>query len=614
MSQLILCTPSEFIAKTNDIILPPFKHGYFTISKIFLEHSKIEHKANNQALANALELSHCICSMLLTPDSINDPFKPWFQCENKRSVIADDFNDEQLEFITNVHKDIEQPILKARFADLLWLRANPKSISYAHAAIESYIALPIEEETWHIDIKECWERAVCLSTRIKNIELTNKIENTLLNSLALDFPNSPYINLYIAEIIEKNRLCYSQHKKIAALLLQKACTFHSLGHYTIARKYLFLSKKIFEKQQDKKNLLKCIILTAECFELEGDHIANSDTSDYIAANLFYNGALQTYRNIPKNNRNDLNVTTKITLLNSKIIKTGKNILSEIKLIKISSVNISELKAKSYEHVKDKRYLELALLYFSGFDKPVYQELHSATIEEIKKYPINHLFNHINIANDGRITSKIPAVSFINNEKETEISISKKIIQIFERDMQLYVEGMILPALEQILSEFRVTKDFLVNLCYRSPIVPEGREYLMGSALWHGFEQDFGVAIHLLMPQVEHLVRTLLKNNNIQTTNIDQNGIENENGLSTLLNHEKAKEILGEDLWFEMKAVFTEQVGANLRNNVAHGLLNDETSQSVASIYAWWMILRLIVRAPYEIEIKNENTINEAVDN
>ncbi|MDE9512336.1 DUF4209 domain-containing protein [Xenorhabdus bovienii] len=118
---------------------------------------------------------------------------------------------------------------------------------------------------------------------------------------------------------------------------------------------------------------------------------------------------------------------------------------------------------------------------------------------------------------------------------------------------------------------------------------------MASALWYGFEKDFGNGIYLLAPQVEHLIRILFKDHGIQTSNIDQYGIENENGLSTLLDNERAEEILGQDLLFELKAVFTESSGSNLRNNVAHGLLSDhQASLSVASVYAWWMVLRLVL--------------------
>ena len=172
------------------------------------------------------------------------------------------------------------------------------------------------------------------------------------------------------------------------------------------------------------------------------------------------------------------------------------------------------------------------------------------------------------------------------------------IQNFQHDLQLIVQAQIIPALNQILMEYRVTKEFLRLLCYHSPIVPESHDDLMASALWCGFEHDFGNGIHLLAPQVEHLIRTLLKSKGVHTSNVDKEGVENENGLSTLLDHPRSESILGEDLLFELKAVLTESVGPNLRNEVAHGLLNDSNSHSSASVYCWWLVLRLVIKSLY----------------
>ena len=145
-------------------------------------------------------------------------------------------------------------------------------------------------------------------------------------------------------------------------------------------------------------------------------------------------------------------------------------------------------------------------------------------------------------------------------------------------------------------EHRFPKDLLIAACYQSPIVPKDREKLLGYALWLGFEYEFGAAIHLLCPQVEHIVRTQLKESGFHTSTIDKDGIENESGLSTLMDSQEAVQVFGEDLSFEIRSVFTEVLGANLRNEIAHGLLDDNASSSLPAIYAWWMILRLVLRS------------------
>jgi hypothetical protein len=185
-------------------------------------------------------------------------------------------------------------------------------------------------------------------------------------------------------------------------------------------------------------------------------------------------------------------------------------------------------------------------------------------------------------------------------------LNHQVQQLLNIEVQLIVNGRILPALNQLLFEYRFTLSFFQTLCRESRLVPSGREKLVAYSLWKGFEQDFGNAIHLLCPQLEYCIRTQLKEAGAHTTHIDTNGIENEYGLSTLMDLPEALAVFGEDFVFEVKSVFTDSLGKNLRNETAHGLLDDESSSSLGSIYAWWMFLRLIVRA---IQFKQETSNN-----
>lgn len=44
----------------------------------------------------------------------------------------------------------------------------------------------------------------------------------------------------------------------------------------------------------------------------------------------------------------------------------------------------------------------------------------------------------------------------------------------------------------------------------------------------------------------------------------------------------------------MHDVFVDQLGADLRNEVAHGLLQDEQMFRADVLYAWWLLLRYSV--------------------
>jgi hypothetical protein len=96
-----------------------------------------------------------------------------------------------------------------------------------------------------------------------------------------------------------------------------------------------------------------------------------------------------------------------------------------------------------------------------------------------------------------------------------------------------------------------------------------------------------------VPQLEHTVRHHLKRVGAKTTNLDGDGIETENGLSTLMEMPEAEKVFGKDLVFELRALLCDAFGPNLRNELAHGLLDDYACRSVYSIYTWWLALKLV---------------------
>ena len=78
-----------------------------------------------------------------------------------------------------------------------------------------------------------------------------------------------------------------------------------------------------------------------------------------------------------------------------------------------------------------------------------------------------------------------------------------------------------------------------------------------------------------------------------TTTLDREGIEQEIGLSSLIEVPQAAEVLGDELAFEIRALFCSAFGPNLRNSVAHGLVTDQSVRSVYALYAWWLSLRIV---------------------
>ncbi|OFM01494.1 DUF4209 domain-containing protein [Neisseria sp. HMSC074B07] len=561
-------------------------------NSLFRIHSILKNIATNETntkLRKSLFLLSNICSPMIDLESRNDPFQPFMTWGNKRSFLPIDLINEEILYLSSIVDEDLPPILKARIADILWTYSKPKNKKHSEIAIENYISMDVFDDFFEPDVHVFWERAVMLAKQTKNSSLIEKIKSKLLEEIENPSTNWDFYLLTIIEIFDNTDLDEERNYKLAEKLLEKQKEFNHKQQFHIVEKYLELAAKLFKKSGNAEDSYKSLALLSQAIENHGDYRKNESA---MVANSFYKLAFQRYREIPKSYRSILQIDQKLDTVQEKITQSGLLITDELKLISTKEMDISDLQEHCANHVKGKQTAFESLLYFSGVSSCNFESIWKSTENNINNFPTSSLFGATSVSPDGRKISSIPPLALDGSNRDEVIL--KKAIKNFGIHMHLAVEGCILPALNQIQKEHLFPKEFLIQLCKLSAIVPEKREILVANALYQGFEWDFRSAIHLLAPQVENMVRQLLKRNGLVTTHTDPNGIENEMGLSSLVSIVGAREILGDDLWFELQAVFTDSLSANLRNEVGHGLLDDETSNSLYSVYAWWMVLRLVI--------------------
>lgn len=68
----------------------------------------------------------------------------------------------------------------------------------------------------------------------------------------------------------------------------------------------------------------------------------------------------------------------------------------------------------------------------------------------------------------------------------------------------------------------------------------------------------------------------------------------------MLDIPEAAEAFGAGIVMELKALLVDQGAANLRHDIAHGLLDDAAGWSYDALYMWWFCLRLVVRPLWDM--------------
>jgi hypothetical protein len=112
-------------------------------------------------------------------------------------------------------------------------------------------------------------------------------------------------------------------------------------------------------------------------------------------------------------------------------------------------------------------------------------------------------------------------------------------------------------------------------------VPASRESVWALGLYAGMTGEFLAATHILVPRVEHSIRTLLVRAGKVPVFWKKHGYEELPDLNAVLRNPDPPKILGNDLVFTMTVV--NRFGGNLRNDLAHGLLETSAFYSETAV-------------------------------
>lgn len=536
------------------------------------------------------------CSMMLTPSNFNEPFKPIMVILGKRSALPEDFQESDVTLLAQIYEEIDDVRLQARLADIVWLLGKPRDPKHALAAIDAYRKIPLDTETWVRDGQECWNRAISLTRMLREGagERLKEMEEVILSAFEDAQTEDGFLALWLSELMETHRLGKDRSFDIAMKLEASARSFDTEGELHRARDFYAGSAKWFQKARDEAKAAELTVCVAESWVKAAQARVASEQPSHMVAASFYEKAIQTLRSIPRRERDTHRVDERIAELKRLLNEAGARALDEMSEITTPAIDISEIVENARNAVRGKTTIDAVAALANIHSGARSTKIRESSEKTLREHPLQALFSVTHMSRDGRVISQTPGMGFGEaNSKENQIVIWSQMVKHYQMELGLTVQAMIMPALEILILEHRIRENDFTAIASRSPIVPQGRERLFGKALFAGYEKDFVGALHLLVPQIEHMVRWHLKAADVKTTTLDMDGIENESGLSKLMELPEAAQIFGEDLAFELKALFCDAFGPNLRNELAHGLLGYEECQSVYSVYAWWFCLRIL---------------------
>jgi tetratricopeptide (TPR) repeat protein len=562
--------------------------------------------AGHSRQAAALRLLADACSLMLDSDNSAQPFRPWWVGADGRSTpTMASFGPDTVALFADVAAQTTQPELTARLADIVWIREPSRGLSFADRAIEAYLSAPLEGQGWKLDGREAWLRATYLALSLRRTKLVAVIEERLKKAFWREPQEDSAAVTWYAALMFRHGLAVEDHPKIVERLAELGSELASLGRFREARDLFGVAAGWLHRKGPKQREAEMIAAIAQAWYDEAQAALAPPSTSALAAGDAIEKAIQVYRTIPRKFRPALGVDERITTLQLERLEAGARSLAELGTVSTQPTDISELVRESIAHVVGKDEIGALHGLATVWPGPKVDELERNAREIMDGSLFRRLFrSRTTMAADGRVISKVSG----RDAKEDEArGLMVQMLEHFRLERQLGVQGCILPALDHIAVEHPLNLDDFVTLARNSRVVPPDHAQRIGRALYFGYRRDFETALQYLAAEMESIARYHLKGAGAVTINTDKEGIQMELGLSTLVRIPEMESVFGKDLTFEIKAVFADQDGANLRNDVAHGLIPDEGGNSVDSVYAWWFVFRItFLMSPYTKATTSQN--------
>lgn len=530
-------------------------------------------------------------SAMLRPGHWLEPFSPMAQFGDRRSPLPSDLTPEQIALLARIAPLVDRADLKARIADVAWFHGDRSNVGLLDLAIDGYVAAPLDGDGWFRVGKDAWCRAFELASRrgpdgrVRVEEMSTQLANHLL-SLSVDdrfrVPDAAAVLRNSGMVAETERAAIRDH------LLRLA--EDARGDDPRLSRHLDREAVAWLGGSNVDAVNAAFERIARTYIAEADQriVAQPDTGAMIEG-TFLEKAIATFRRLPRSYRSANGIDGLIDSLRDRLQLSREATLESMIRFTADPVDLTDTIAYAHERMRGCEDRLEALVRFVTLAPVIDAERVRADTAEMLEGSLSRLFGSATYSRDARKVSA--SEGGVGGTQDP--SLDREVARHVTFQTQLVAQGLIWPALEVLTLEHRYDRDYFTGLCAESATVPERHAALWGVGLTLGLQRDFGPAVAVLVPQLEHMIRLLLKARGVHTLFVDERtGVESEKSLNALLETAEAVELLGHGMVLELQTLLLDPGGMNLRNDIAHGLLDDAEAWSLGSMYIWWFCMRI----------------------
>lgn len=409
----------------------------------------------------------------------------------------------------------------------------------------------------------------------------------------------------ITQIIETHRpKDYVYCIELSKLLREYNLTNHGTriqNAFDAASKHFCKNGDAFEGKMMAQEAVNWYHLTGDDEKIADATIRLADTYELLISELPPTGqfiylkiVIDLLEQIPNKIKIIKNIPARISALKKELEASRKelpNFMQEVRTKTRDLQHYSISYEKQLKNCKKESIIEqFAELFHFSYSTGLCQ-----AIAYTKNPGISSLFDATVINNYFQRIATIPSSEYsapINeNNKVVQFHLSYSFLE------NAAIRGIIIEKIIHEENHFGIEEiiTFIHRIIINNNYIKQNRKRLFIKGMLMCLKGDYLAGMHILAPQIEQLVRGILQAKEETTITTDKQLNENEIGLSSLSERDNFRASFGKLLTFEIRELFCEKYGPNIRNEIAHGLIGQDDLNLVYYPYAWWLILCILHR-------------------
>lgn len=251
--------------------------------------------AGQTGQANAVQILMRCYSMRLDAGSKTSPFQPIHRlADGSMSAKPDHLTTSQVQLLAGLYAEVTAPARRARLADLVGLRIRQRRIDHVIAAIDAYMATPMDLDNWFDGGEQHWHRALCLAMAFHAGvgDRFESIERTLFDAFekACEVSNGAEPLWYLRILQAEN---VSLHASAIAFRLQRLADDRQAEGAMDGAAYVYQNAAYwFGRAKNPERAAEMLNARASITERKAD-----SSGQAILRQTFYTDALRYYREV-----------------------------------------------------------------------------------------------------------------------------------------------------------------------------------------------------------------------------------------------------------------------------------------------------------------------------